>query len=146
MYEPICTTIHSEQRSFRCQGPRESDFRASVSSGLIICLSTASLAVATYTLLGPMVLFSISLYLVSLTPALLFFFGLALGIGALAFATEAKRNAAWALLLMVGLMIWVEPRFVYGVLFAYLFAWIGHFLIEHNRPATFQYTLWSLAR
>ena len=85
------------------------------------------------------------LYLVSLTPALLFFFGLALGIGALAFATEAKRNAAWALLLMVGLMIWVEPRFVYGVLFAYLFAWIGHFLIEHNRPATFQYTLWSLA-
>ena len=69
----------------------------------------------------------------------------ALLLGKLAFASEAKRNASWALLLMIGLMTWVEPSFIYGVLFAYFFAWVGHFLIEHNRPATFQYTLWSLA-
>ncbi|PWT94092.1 MAG: DUF962 domain-containing protein [Acidobacteria bacterium] len=31
-----------------------------------------------------------------------------------------------------------------GVIVAYAFAWIGHFAIEKNKPATFQYPLFSL--
>jgi hypothetical protein len=38
---------------------------------------------------------------------------------------------AWLLLLL--------PVTGYG------FAWVGHFFFEHNKPATFQYPLYSLA-
>ena len=35
--------------------------------------------------------------------------------------------------------LFIPLAFVCG----YAFAWIGHFFIEHNKPATFEYPWWS---
>jgi hypothetical protein len=38
-----------------------------------------------------------------------------------------------------------RPAWLLGVpLLGYGCAWVGHFFIEHNRPATFKHPLWSL--
>jgi hypothetical protein len=50
-----------------------------------------------------------------------------------------------ALLCVIGLVMTGDWRFVMaGLVASYGFAWIGHFFVEHNRPATFSYPLWSL--
>ncbi len=51
--------------------------------------------------------------------------------GALGLAAAiALRNPLWLIV---------------GLTFAYGMAWVGHFAIERNRPATFGNPLWSLA-
>lgn len=58
----------------------------------------------------------------------LHFIGSSLALGAVAAAAVTRRPA-----LLLG-----APLAGYG------FAWVSHFFVEQNRPATFTYPLWSL--
>ncbi len=46
---------------------------------------------------------------------------------------------AWVFITQTWWGLWLIPITGYG------FAWVGHFFFERNKPATFQYPLWSLA-
>ncbi len=60
-------------------------------------------------------------------------------------ATQEPKGRPLAHILgMVALPSLAAPvTFPAGVVSAYAFAWIGHFGVEGNRPATFEYPLWS---
>jgi len=63
-------------------------------------------------------------------------------------ATRALHFAGTtlSLLLLVSAATLRSGRFVLMALVCgYAFAWVGHFFVEHNRPATFKHPLWSFA-
>ena len=52
----------------------------------------------------------------------------------------------WLVLVALAAGIFVSPWWLLAMpLFGYGFAWIGHFVFEKNKPATFKYPLYSLA-
>lgn len=60
-----------------------------------------------------------------------------------ALVVEPKRAAFLPMLLVVVPLAIAGPGVLGGVLVAYGCAWVGHFRLEHNRPATFSYPVWS---
>ncbi len=59
-------------------------------------------------------------------------------------ALHLVGTGAGITLLAAGLAILDWRPIMAAAVIAYGFAWAGHSLIEHNRPATFAYPLWSL--
>jgi len=49
-------------------------------------------------------------------------------------------------LLLAAFVVLHQPLLILAsAVFGYAFAWVGHFFVEHNKPATFKHPLWSFA-
>lgn len=54
-------------------------------------------------------------------------------------------TTAAAICLVLAAVLGLPALLLLGLFVGYAFAFGGHFLVEHNRPATFRYPLWSFA-
>jgi hypothetical protein len=62
--------------------------------------------------------------------------------------TRALHYAGTTLVVAIAIFAAVSGRWLWLLvipLAGYGFAWVAHFAVEKNRPATFTYPLWSLA-
>jgi hypothetical protein len=58
--------------------------------------------------------------------------------------THFVGTTAFFILVLISIIYKLPWILLAGVVSAYFFAWIGHFFIEKNKPATFQYPFYSL--
>jgi len=58
-------------------------------------------------------------------------------------ALHAIGSTAGLILMLVVIAIGKWWLFPLGLVAGYGFAWVGHFFVEKNKPATFNYPLWS---
>ena len=58
---------------------------------------------------------------------------------ALHYVASTCGIAALVATVVSGRLVWIPV----GLVTAYGLAWVAHFFVEHNRPATFRYPLWS---
>ncbi|NQX92768.1 MAG: DUF962 domain-containing protein [Flavobacteriales bacterium] len=58
--------------------------------------------------------------------------------------THFVGTSAFFICILLALVYGPWYLWITGIILAYGCAWIGHFFIEKNKPATFQYPLWSL--
>lgn len=61
--------------------------------------------------------------------------------------TRALHYVGTSLVVLLAIAIVATQNWVLFIalpLAGYFFAWIAHFMVEKNRPATFTYPLWSL--
>lgn len=62
--------------------------------------------------------------------------------------TRALHYLGTSIVVLLALVAAVSGRywmFAAMPVAGYAFAWVAHFMVERNRPATFTYPLWSLA-
>ncbi|QZH75559.1 MAG: DUF962 domain-containing protein [Erythrobacter sp.] len=62
--------------------------------------------------------------------------------------TRALHYVGTTLVFAVAAFAWATGQWLWLLampLAGYFFAWLAHFTVEKNRPATFTYPLWSLA-
>jgi len=65
-------------------------------------------------------------------------------VGRAALRVEGTKRSFGHVAVMLLVPALFNPLFLAGVVAAYFCAWVGHFLLEHNRPATFEYPVMSL--
>ena len=54
-------------------------------------------------------------------------------------------GTSFSLIFFTTFLLTLEPKYIlFGFLSGYAWAWIGHFFIEKNKPATFYFPLYSL--